>query len=197
MKERGTDEEGSSPPACGEVYPALRAAKAPRGPFGRPAPGPESAARAAASGAGLPSHDAQDSPLLADAGAMLRRIAEPLALSEASLLALRPGLNAPVLNVEFLPVGPARAAIVVFAEGYGGIGLALGIRSSEGGQIAVFRNQESLDESVPIGEVIEPALAAAERMGFLFENCYSRPFTHNQSGPFSVKGSADFGRTIC
>jgi hypothetical protein len=100
---------------------------------------------------------------------MLRRIPEPLALSEASLLAFRPALNTPVLNVEFMPVGPARAAIVVFAEEYGGIGLGLGIRSIEGGQIAVYRNREPLDEGAVLAEVFEPALAAAERLGFLFD----------------------------
>ena len=100
---------------------------------------------------------------------MLRRNPEPLALSEASLLAFRPALNAPVLNVEFMPVGPARAAIAVFAEEYGGIGLALGIRSIDGGQIAVFRNREPLGEDAVVAEVFEPALAAAERLGFLFD----------------------------
>ena len=53
---------------------------------------------------------------------MFRRLSEPLPLSEASMLALRPALNAPVLNVGFLPVGPARAAIVVFAEEWGFFG---------------------------------------------------------------------------
>jgi hypothetical protein len=100
---------------------------------------------------------------------MFRRSSEPLALSEASLLALRPALNAPVLNTDFLPVGPARAAIVVFAEEYGGIGLAIGVRSNEGGQIAVFRNQTSIDASTKITDALEPALASAERMGFLFD----------------------------
>ncbi len=100
---------------------------------------------------------------------MFRRSSEPLALSEASLLALRPALNAPVLNTDFLPVGPARAAIVVFAEEYGGIGLAIGVRSNEGGQIAVFRNQTSIDASTNITDALEPALTSAERMGFLFD----------------------------
>ena len=100
---------------------------------------------------------------------MLRRISEPLALSEASLLALRPALNAPVLNVDYLPVGPARAAIVIFAEEYGGVGMAFGIRSTEGGQVAVFRNREPIDESAPLQDILEPALASAERMGFLFD----------------------------
>ena len=88
---------------------------------------------------GLPLREAQDSWVEADAGIMFRRSSEPLPLSEASLLALRPALNAPVLNVKFLPVGPARAAIVVFAEEYGGIGLAFGVRSNEAGQVVVFR----------------------------------------------------------
>lgn len=100
---------------------------------------------------------------------MLRRLSGPLPLSEASLLVCRPALNAPVLNVDYLPVGPARAAVVLFAEEYGGIGLAFGIRSIEGGQVAVFRNQESIDDGVPLAEALEPALAAAERMGFLFD----------------------------
>jgi hypothetical protein len=78
-------------------------------------------------------------------------------------------LNTPVLNVDFLPVGPARAAIVVFAEEYGGIGLAFGVRSNEGGQVAVFRNQESIDAGRAIADVLEPALATAEQMGFLFD----------------------------
>lgn len=85
------------------------------------------------------------------------------------MLALRPAMNAPVLNVNFLPVGPARAAIVAFAEEYGGIGMALGIRTNEGGHVAVIRNQESVDFDTPIAQAIEPLLAEAERMGFLFD----------------------------
>jgi len=100
---------------------------------------------------------------------MFRRLSEPLPLSEASLLALRPALNAPVLNVGFLPVGPARAAIVAFGAEWGGIGLAFGIRSNESGQVAVFRNQESIEPDVPVATALEPILAEAERMGFLFD----------------------------
>ncbi|MFK7894256.1 MAG: hypothetical protein AB8G23_00370 [Myxococcota bacterium] len=100
---------------------------------------------------------------------MFRRISEPLPLSEASMLALRPAMNAPVLNVNFLPVGPARAAIVAFAEEYGGIGMALGIRTNEGGHVAVIRNQESIDFDTEIAVALEPLLAEAERMGFLFD----------------------------
>lgn len=100
---------------------------------------------------------------------MFRRLHGPLPLSEASLLALRPALNAPVLNVGFLPVGPARAAIVAFGEEWGGIGLAFGIRSNESGQVAVFRNQESIEPDVPVVTALEPILAEAERMGFLFD----------------------------
>lgn len=100
---------------------------------------------------------------------MFRRLSEPLPLSAASLLLFRQALNAPVLNVGWLPVGPARAAVVVFAEEYGGIGIALGLRATESGQVAVVRNQESIDFDVPIGDALEPLLAEAERMGFLFD----------------------------
>ncbi len=104
-----------------------------------------------------------------DAGPMFRRLSEPLPLSEASLLVLRPALNAPVLNVGFLPVGPARAAIVVFGEEWGGMGIALGVRSNESGQIAVFRNQEQIEPEVEVGTALEPLLAEAERLGFVFD----------------------------
>ncbi len=100
---------------------------------------------------------------------MFRRLSEPLPLSEASLLLLRAAMNAPVLNVGFLPVGPARAAVVAFAEEYGGIGIALGIRSNESGQLVVIRNQESIDFDVRLVDALEPLLAEAERMGFLFD----------------------------
>lgn len=100
---------------------------------------------------------------------MFRRLSDPLPLSEASLLLLRPAMNAPVINVGYLPVGPARAALVAFGEEYGGIGIALGIRSNESGQVAVLRNQESIDFDVPLVDALEPLLARAERMGFLFD----------------------------
>lgn len=117
----------------------------------------------------LQSGDAQDLPVRADAEGMFRRLADPLPLSEASLLVFRPAMNAPVLNVGYLPVGPVRAAAVAFAEEYGGIGIALGLRAVESGQLAVLRNQESIDFEVPLEEALEPLLAEAERMGFLFD----------------------------
>lgn len=113
---------------------------------------------------------------------MFRRLSEALPLSEASILALRPALNAPVLNVDFLPVGPARGAVVVFGEEWGGIGVAIGIRSNESGQVAVFRNQESFEPEVAVASVLEPALAEAERMGFLFdEDMLSLPQGRSQA----------------
>ncbi|MFO0691430.1 MAG: hypothetical protein U0900_22215 [Myxococcota bacterium] len=100
---------------------------------------------------------------------MFRRLSEPLPLSEASILHFRPALNAPVLNVGYLPVGPARAAVVAFGEEYGGIGIALGVRASESRQVVVLRNQESIDFDVPLDQALEPLLEEAERMGFLFD----------------------------
>ena len=117
---------------------------------------------------------------------MFKRTSEPLPLSEASLLSLRPALNAPVLNVGFLPVGPARAAIVAFGEEWGGIGLALGIRSTQGGQVAVFRNRLPLEPDVAIDRAMEPVIAEAERMGFLFDE----DMVANGSSPGGDRGRA-------
>lgn len=100
---------------------------------------------------------------------MFVRLSEPLSLSEAGLLALRPALNVPVLNVSFLPVGPARAAIVAFAEEWGGVGLALGIRSNESGQVAVFRNRDRAGGEGSPSSGMAPLVAEAERLGFLFD----------------------------
>ena len=119
---------------------------------------------------------------------MFRRLSEPLPLSEASLLALRPALNAPVLNVGFLPVGPARAAVVVFAEEWGGIGVSIGIRSNQGGQVAVFRNQESIEPDVTVAAALEPALAEAERMGFLFDEDMVENASTGQSQAMALWG---------
>ena len=99
---------------------------------------------------------------------MFRRLSEPLPLSEAGLLGLRPALNAPVLHWSGLPHGPARAAVVVFAESGGGLGLALGIRSLETGAVVMFRNRAFLDAQASVVSVMATAVSEAERLGFVF-----------------------------
>jgi hypothetical protein len=100
---------------------------------------------------------------------MFRRLSEPLPLSEASLLALRPAVNRPHLAEDSGPEGPARAAIVVFGEEWGGFGIALGIRSLQSGERIVFRNQESIESRPDVLKALQPLLLQAERLGFRFD----------------------------
>jgi hypothetical protein len=95
--------------------------------------------------------------------------AEPLLLSEAGIHGLCVSLNTPVLNIDELPVGPARAALVLFDGGYGSLGLAVGVRSIETRQLVVFSYQGTLDMTTTPAKAMEDATSFAERMGFLFD----------------------------
>ncbi len=94
---------------------------------------------------------------------------DPLPLSEACLQSLCASLNAPVIHIEQLPVEPARAAIVIYAEEYGDFGLAVGMRSLESGQTALYRYRASIPEASEIPAAMEDALSFAEGLGFLFD----------------------------
>jgi hypothetical protein len=95
---------------------------------------------------------------------------EPISLAEAGLHGLCASLNTPVVNIESMPVGPARAAIVVFADDRGGLGLAVGLRSLENGQVMVFMLQSELDPMAGAASTMDGALSFAEGMGFLFDD---------------------------
>lgn len=95
---------------------------------------------------------------------------EPIALSEACLLGLRPSLNAPVVRNDELSSSPARAAIVTFAEEYGDLGMAVAIRALESGQVVVYRCRESLADDADVSHTMDAALSFAEGLGFLFDD---------------------------
>lgn len=105
----------------------------------------------------------------ADIAPMFHVRSEPLLLSEAGIYGLCVSLNAPVLNIQELPVGPARAAIVLFDSGYGSTGLGIGVRSLESRQVIVFSFRGTLDMQLTSVEAMESAMSFAERMGFLFD----------------------------
>ena len=63
---------------------------------------------------------------------------ESLALSETSLWGLRVSLNSPVVSIEELPVGPARAAIASHEEADGRPSVTIGIRSMTGGDAVLY-----------------------------------------------------------
>ena len=94
---------------------------------------------------------------------------EPLPLSEACLHSLCASLNAPVMRIDELPDGPARAAIVIYAEEYGNFGLAVGLRSLESAQVALYSYRGRIQAANQIPAAMEDALCFAESLGFLFD----------------------------
>lgn len=95
---------------------------------------------------------------------------DPLPLSEACLHGLLPSLNAPVVDVEELPSGPVRAALVIYAEDYGDLGLALGMRALESGDTAVYKYREPILDESEVPAALEAVMGFAEGLGFLFDD---------------------------
>jgi len=86
-----------------------------------------------------------------------------------SVRSLHLSLNAPVIAIDELPVGPARAGVVLCALPEGGCHLEIVIRSLRTGEVVAVASE--LEASEPADEVaaIEAALSYAEGMGFLFD----------------------------
>ena len=94
----------------------------------------------------------------------------PLLVVEERLLALRLSLNAPVLATAEIPAGPARAALVVCAEGSQRC-FAVVVRSLRNGASAVYQLQgEDLREHSGWSVALDAALSFGESMGFLFDD---------------------------
>jgi len=105
----------------------------------------------------------------ADRPTMFSLSKDPLPLSEACLHGMCVSLNAPVVYGDDLPPGPARAAIVTYAEDYGDFGMAVGMRALEDGTVAVYRYREPIVDPADIATALEAALIFAEGLGFLFD----------------------------
>jgi hypothetical protein len=78
-------------------------------------------------------------------------------------------LNAPVIAIDELPVGPARAGVALRALPGGGLHLQIAIRSLRTGEVVAVASDldpEGLPEEVA---AVEAALSYAEGMGFLFD----------------------------
>jgi hypothetical protein len=99
----------------------------------------------------------------------LRR-SHPLALGIGQLRGLRLSLNSPVVATSDLPVGPARAAILVHHEPKRGLALTVGVRSLASGSVALYGLEGWIDPEATGEEGIDAALAFAEGMGFLFDD---------------------------
>jgi len=94
---------------------------------------------------------------------------DPPVLGETSLRGMCVSLNSPVVNIEDLPVGPARALIVLHDEEPVGMTLSVALRSLEGGRIALFTYRGELKKAGSPTVVMDGALSFAEGMGFLFD----------------------------
>jgi hypothetical protein len=122
----------------------------------------------------------------ADAVAMFSASTRPLPLSEACLLSLCASLNAPVVRLDGLPTGPARAALVVYAEQYADVGVAVAVRSLEGGEVVVMRHREALPPETGPEAALEIAVGFAEGLGFVFDE----DMIGGPSGSLSAKTAA-------
>jgi len=94
-------------------------------------------------------------------------------LPERAATALRSlhfSLNTPVVAIENLAVGPARAAIAVQNVGEGRTSLMLVVRSQRTGQLACFSQDEALESDASTQVELDGALSFAESMGFLFDD---------------------------
>jgi hypothetical protein len=99
----------------------------------------------------------------------LRRL-RPLEVSGARVRSLRASLNAPVLSTPDLPVGTARALIIVHREARGGWDATVAVRSERGGEIAYWSLDGELTTDTDLDVASDAALTFAESLGFLFDD---------------------------
>ena len=98
----------------------------------------------------------------------LRRL-RPLEVAGARVRSLRLSLNAPVLSAADLPIGPARALIVVHRDARGRMDATVGVRSQRGGELAYWSFDGELASDVDLDVASDAALTFAESLGFLFD----------------------------
>jgi hypothetical protein len=93
----------------------------------------------------------------------------PLSVAPAQVQGLRLSLNTPVVATEELPIGPARAAILVHADPELGPTVTIGIRSLRADRTALYGLEGDPAEGAGLEVAIDAALSFAESMGFLFD----------------------------
>jgi hypothetical protein len=85
------------------------------------------------------------------------------------LRSLRFSLNTPVVSIESLAVGPARAAIAIQDLADGRTTVQLVLRSQRTAQLACFSHDEPHESDASTQVALDGALSFAESMGFLFD----------------------------
>lgn len=96
---------------------------------------------------------------------------DPIArLDPLRLLAVRFSLNSPMVEVENLPSGPARAAIVVYRDEDEEHALQIWVRGESPEPLVAYGLAGELERGREIETAVDAALTFAEGMGFLFED---------------------------
>jgi hypothetical protein len=93
----------------------------------------------------------------------------PLSVAPVQVRGLRLSLNTPVVATEELPIGPARAAILIHEEAGGGSTVTIGIRSLRADRVALYALEDDAADETTLEVSIDTALSFAESMGFLFD----------------------------
>ena len=92
-----------------------------------------------------------------------------LDLSADRLYGLRLSLNTPVVSIEDLPEGPARAAVAIHNEIDGRPNVTVGVRFLQSQAAVIFSLEGDLNEHSSLAVGIDAALSFGENMGFLFD----------------------------
>ncbi len=98
---------------------------------------------------------------------MFHRRTAPFLLTEAGLEGLRVSLNRPIVDIEAMPVAPARAAIALHTDVHGARHLVVALRSLESGALAVFAFEGELHPEP--SQSMNWGVGFGEQMGFLFD----------------------------
>jgi hypothetical protein len=91
------------------------------------------------------------------------------AIAESAIAAFCASLNTPVLNIEMLEVGLARAGIMLAAQEYGQLVLLVRVSLMANGEGVTFQFQGDPADLGDAAGALEAALSFSEGMGFLFE----------------------------
>ena len=86
------------------------------------------------------------------------------------LVTLHRSMNAPVVAIEDIPVGPAHAAVALSRGGDGAVNVTIAVRCARTGRVAYFTAGGELRELRSTDIVMDAALSFAESMGFLFDD---------------------------
>ena len=93
----------------------------------------------------------------------------PLSVAPVHVQGLRLSLNTPVVATEELPIGPARAAILVHDDPQLGPTVTIGIRSLRADRVALYGMDTEPGDGTDLEVAVDAALTFAESMGFLFD----------------------------